>query len=686
MKGFKLLMCMLFLATAGMAQPNLDVLPYWKFYQPNVSHTYHQLMEQTLEQLAERNSRVAAIETAADWEDYRTRLHAQFVEAVGAFPERTPLEARITSTVEVDGVIAENLLYQSMPGYYVSATFFKKKALSGEQLPVIVYASGHSELAYRNADYQHMILNYVKKGFAVLAFDPVGQGERIQYRHADGRPAMGPTHDHSYSGSKSFLLGHSPARYFIWDGIRAIDYLETRTDVDMNRLGIAGRSGGGTQSAYIAAVDDRVVAAAPECYITTYELLLKSRGPQDAEQILLGGIEKGIDIPDLLHMRAPKPTLVVATTNDIFSIQGTHDIATELTQLYQMLGKGNDFLMVEDNAGHESTRLNREACYRFFAMHLDNPCELHDEPVTLFSKEQLYATATGDVFELPGSKKLEEIIAEESWTVPSTVSVEQLAKVLNYTPAEQGGEAIFSGTVIKLNYQVDKYLVKTQSDDNIPTLVYRTLDQKPTAVALLLDDKGKAADSTLILNLLDKYGCVVSADLSGIGELKGYYNWQGDAYVQETPLNLWFLALLSGQTLTQYRMAEIDALVHFVGKYFAYQNIVGVASGATTTDMLYWTTVNPQKLDSITLLAPLISFKDIVEVENYQTAYLLGAPGGVLQTYDLPDLVKRHPRGRIRLVNPVGADGEPLTRDVAIFGNRFLPESLVFVPDVKDAL
>src|SRR5690606_12955376 len=113
-----------------------------------------------------------------------------------------------------------------------------------------------------------------------------------QYRDRKGKSS--PTQDHSYSGTFPFIAGSSPANYFIWDGIRAIDYLISRPEVDASRLGITGRSGGGTQTAYIAALDDRILAAAPECFITTTDKLWQSNGPQDAEQNLVKFLNLGL--------------------------------------------------------------------------------------------------------------------------------------------------------------------------------------------------------------------------------------------------------------------------------------------------------------------------------------------------------------------------------------------------------
>ena len=166
----------------------------------------------------------------------------------------------------------------------------------------------------------------MKKGFIVLTYDPIGQGERLQYFDLEKGESRvgGSTKEHSYVGAQCFIAGNSIARHMIWDGIRGIDYLLTREEVDPKRIGLTGLSGGGTLTSYIAAFDARVHAAAPQCYITSFKRLLESIGPQDGEQNFYHGIARGIDHADLLEVRAPKPALVLATTRDYFRDLGVH--------------------------------------------------------------------------------------------------------------------------------------------------------------------------------------------------------------------------------------------------------------------------------------------------------------------------------------------------------------------------
>src|SRR5690606_23956573 len=312
----------------------------------------------------------------------------------------------------------EKIIFESHPGFYVAAAMFIPQHRQ-EPAPAIIYTSGHHQLGFRNETYQHVILNLVSKGFIVLAYDPLGQGERLQYPDArTGTSTIGsPTKEHSYAGVQTLLWGSSLSDYFIWDGIRAVDYLYTRPEVDKARIGITGRSGGGTQTALIAASDERIYAAGPEAFITNYKRMFQSIGAQDAEQNIYNGIVKGIDHPDFLHVRMPKPNLIITTINDYFSIQGARETFAEVKRSYATLGKSENIQMVEDMGKHESTISNRMAMYAFFQQHLSLPGDSSDMEMELFEAEDLWATPTGQIASSFGGKTIyslhQEYISEK---------------------------------------------------------------------------------------------------------------------------------------------------------------------------------------------------------------------------------------------------------------------------------
>ncbi|HWT83077.1 MAG TPA: acetylxylan esterase, partial [Candidatus Methylomirabilis sp.] len=355
--------------------------------------------------LAGRNALIRSLASAEDWRSRQAEVRATLQRIVGPFPEKTPLNAQVLGRVKKDGYTIERVVFESMPKFYVTACLFIPEP-GGARMPSILNVIGHTDVAFRAPGYQQLILNLVRKGFIVLAVDPAGQGERLQYYDPEqGRSVVGgATAEHSFFGKQCFLTGSSAARYFVWDGIRAIDYLLSRPEVDPDRIGVTGISGGGTQTSYIAALDDRVAAAAPTCYIAGFRRLLESIGPQDAEQNFNGGLRNGLDHADLLEVRAPRPTLVVSTTRDFFSIQGARETYAEAKQAFRLLGAEDNLVMAEDDFEHGYTKITREAIYRFFQQHLRNPGSPMDEEIATLPAVDITVTRTGQVSESLGGE------------------------------------------------------------------------------------------------------------------------------------------------------------------------------------------------------------------------------------------------------------------------------------------
>jgi hypothetical protein len=379
------------------SQDDVNLFDFWEFYTDSENAMYKSSCHLAFKQLQERKETMAQLQTKNDHLLRQETVKKKLLQLVGPLPEKTPLNARVTGVIQKEDYTVEKLIYESLPGYYVTAALFLPQNLKGKA-PAVIYASGHTSNGFRSETYQHIIINLVKKGFVVLAFDPIGQGERLQYYdEKEGKSRFGPTTEHSYPGAQCYISGYSPAKYFIWDGIRSVDYLLTRKEVDPERIGMTGRSGGGTQTAYTAALDDRILAAAPECFITSMEYILKSIGPQDAEQNLVHMISEGLDHADLLEVRAPKPGIMITTTRDFFGIQGARETFGEVKQFYNALEAGEQMGMVEDDDVHASTKKNREAMYAFFQKYLDNPGSPSDQDVEVFNEKELWVTETGQL-------------------------------------------------------------------------------------------------------------------------------------------------------------------------------------------------------------------------------------------------------------------------------------------------
>ncbi|MFH1717258.1 MAG: acetylxylan esterase, partial [Planctomycetota bacterium] len=234
--------------------------------------------------------------------EYQKRLHEQFIEAIGGLPERTPLNPQVTGVVQREGYRVEKVIFESLPRHYVTALLFLPSGQeSNPPYPGVLVPCGHSSNGKAHDAYQTMGALLALTGMAALVFDPIDQGERSQLLSA--LPRLAGTRAHTMLGVSSILLGRNTASFEIWDGMRAIDYLQSRPEVDPARIGCTGNSGGGTQTSYLMALDERIVAAAPSCYITGFERLLDTIGPQDAEQNIYGQIAFGRDHADYLMMR-----------------------------------------------------------------------------------------------------------------------------------------------------------------------------------------------------------------------------------------------------------------------------------------------------------------------------------------------------------------------------------------------
>lgn len=602
--------------------------------------------------LQERSDKVAGINTLSEWKERQEWLKTTLMDVVGPFPEKTPLNPRITGVVERDTYRVENLIYESQPGFYVTASLFIPNDLKEEeQAPAIIFCSGHSEEAYR--PYTNVLVNLVNKGFVVFAFDPIGQGERLGYydEEKDKSIFKWPTWEHSYPGAQVLLTGDSMAKYFIWDGIRAVDYLLTREEVDPARLGIHGRSGGGTQSALIGAFDDRIKAVAPELYITSYTRLFESMGPQDAEQNFPNGIERGLDMADLLAVRAPKPALVGTTTRDMFPIQGSIETVREVSRIYEAYGKPENFGMASADAPHKTTKENREAMYAFFQEVLDNPGDPVDREISGLTAKDLQVTETGQILtSLDGEstfslnlkraeekqKELEDSRKDLDAHFPRVLKA---AKELSgYQEPEAAEAPQFTGRAQREGYTIEKKLVKGQGDYLIPYLVLEPEEASGKGL-IYLHPEGKAVDAEVggDLEKFVKAGFTVLApDLVGTGEL-GPGDYKGDAYIDSTSYNIWFAGMLVGKSIVGIQTSDVIKLKNLFQAENQLEEIYGLAKGEMAPILLHAAAFDDD-LTRIALLEPYSSYFSLVNNRMYESEFLHSTVPGAIGQYDLPDL------------------------------------------------
>jgi cephalosporin-C deacetylase-like acetyl esterase len=676
----------LLLATAGLLaqqppqqQEDLSVLAGWMRFSDAPNALYHHLGEQAFAFLDARRDRVARLNTQSQWRERQEEVTATLNGIVGPLPERTPLNARVTGVVRREGYRFEKVVFESMPNFFVTGALFVPDGVQAKA-PAILYLSGHSASGFRNAPYMTVILNLVKKGFVVFAVDPVGQGERYQYWDPERRASRigEPTLEHSYPGAQCFITGSSLARYMIWDGMRAIDYLVSRPEVDPSRLGVTGRSGGGTQAAYIGAMDPRIKAAAPENYITTFRRLIESRGVQDAEQNFTSGIARAIDVPDLLVARAPRPTLMITTTRDMFSIQGAREARDEVAKAFKAFGADANFLMVEDDAPHASTLKNREALYAFFRKALDLPGPTRDEPVEIMPFEELNVTPTGQlatslkgetifsVNRAEARKRLDEVERLRSRPESHRRAVLASARELSgYRAPGPGTEAVFTGRWQRDGYAVEMYFIQGEGRYVVPFLVFVPGGGGPHPAVIYLHPDGKAADARpggTIEDLVRRGYLVLAPDLVGLGEM-GPGTFQGDASsfkVGSANYNYWFAAIQIGRSLTGIRAGDVVRTVNYLkGRADADVTRLAAVSRGELNAVLLHAAALDESIKQVALVDPLLSWSSIVLNEYYAPRYVLHAVAGSLGRYDLADLACTLAPRKLLALGPVDEMGKP---------------------------
>jgi cephalosporin-C deacetylase-like acetyl esterase len=365
------------------------------------------------QQLQARETEVAAVGSVADAERRKVIVRRKLLDALGGLPDYTgPLNARITGQIQADGYVIEKVIYESLPGYYVTANLYRPNQPG--RYPAVLLQAGHTQEG--KAEPQLLAANLALKGFVSLAFDPMGQGEREQtYSPHLKAPAAGwSSIEHMQAGAQSSLAGEGVGRYFIWDAKRSIDYLISRPDVDPARIGAAGCSGGGALTTFIGALDSRLKAVIPACAPNSYRLLFSGDNPH-AEMTLPQHLARGLDTADFVELAAPTPWMLHATENDFFVPAATRMVYEEALRWYRLYGAEDRIAYFVGPGGHGTPLVSREAMYQWLIRWLKGgKGDSSEQPVKLYANHELLVTRTGRVDDEPGSRKIHQVILE-SW-------------------------------------------------------------------------------------------------------------------------------------------------------------------------------------------------------------------------------------------------------------------------------
>lgn len=323
---------------------------------------------------------LADVQSLDDWKARRDRLGKEAARMLDLdpLPPRTDLKPVITGTVERDGFKVEKLYFQSMPHLYVTANLYLPKGLT-KRAPTILYLCGHSPVVINGVNcgnktaYQRHGIWFARNGYVCLVIDTIDHGEIPGLHHG------------TYSQNQWWWnsRGYTPAAIETWDAIRALDYLETRPEVDSTRIGVTGRSGGGAYTWFLSALDDRVKVMAPVSGMTDLQNYVVD-GAVDGHCDCMFFINTyRWDYPQLAALCAPRPLLLVnCDADNLFPLDGVMRLHEKVKKIYDLYGARASFGLVIAPGGHHDTQDVQVPVFRWFNIHLKGEDPIIDTSAT----------------------------------------------------------------------------------------------------------------------------------------------------------------------------------------------------------------------------------------------------------------------------------------------------------------
>lgn len=630
------------------------------------------LLEEIAKEKENWKTRYETLKSPEQVREYQQQRKVFFRKQLGKMWEKTPLNPKITKTLNkgtsgTDAYRIETILLESVPGFYISgAMFLPDETRFQPPYPGILVVCGHSNEGKEYPPYQQATALAAQHGFAALIIDPIEQGERIQRFDASGKPIALGTTAHNLLGFSSILLGRNTATFEVWDMIRALDYLQSREDVDPQRLGVMGNSGGGTQTSYIMALDDRVKVAVPCCYICgLYDQLTTQPGPQDAEQNIFGQLGFGMDHVDYLIMRAPAPTLVEATTLDFFPIEDTWKAFRNAKRIYDRFGFGENVSILEHDSPHGWDKTLREGAVRWFLRFLANREEPIFEPaeMPLCSPGELWAAPNGKTMEIEGARTTFDLnrdynrellarrVSQWSQKTPEQrrTAVREIiaARTLSEIPAlecERKGEPDFVPPELHAIARMESILFRTeQGRIFLPAILLspKNSSSETSGCEIYLNDAGKAADPGAWADSLKSGKTVLAVDLRGMGETQSVganYFSHGQFGTDGTDF---YLAYLLGKTHLAMRTEDLAALGSWMQKEISVSGETPITLRAegeiSGTIALHAAFLEPDLFSAAELKTEPRNWYDIVH-DGLSPYPITNIVHGALEVYDLCDL------------------------------------------------
>lgn len=609
-----------------------------------------------------RNAAIAKLATEAAIRERQRWVTRTFWMLNGGMPERTPLNARTVGSFEREGYRVEKVVYESQPNFFISANLYIPTK-PRPPFPGVLVQMGHT--LNGKAGYQRICQWLARFGYLVLGFDPMGQGERTYYPGRTlSRSRVGADEEHTRPGRQMLLKGDSSMRMQTWDAVRSLDYLAAHPLVDPARLASTGQSGGGTDTMLLAAVDDRLAAAAVSCGNTENIACANFNPPgstDDAEQDPVGGGPLGFDRWDWLYPLAPKPLLVLASDRDFFGTYSPNYISSgteefgKLKRVYETLGHADRIAWFGTPLPHGLAYDMRIQIYNWLGRWLKGETKIiTEEPdSTMEPDSALFVAPTGSMVQsfhsdTPFSLNRKRRVAKTPAPLETLLALDRPPK----TPIRTLSHASYRDARIEA--------VEFASAPGVWVPAWLFLPRQPDAIkliAVVLEPSGRTSwhEDELYDRLAASGAAVCAPDLRGIGDLTPEFGRHAARNAREHANDeMWsWSSLVFGKPLAGQRVADLLAVVQALR---ARPDLHGkrlfiAARGFPSVPALFAAALEPQ-IDGLYLAGGLVSFQSIVDTEDYNHPFSNFVPNLLLHT-DLPELAASMAPRRVVLAGAV---------------------------------
>lgn len=562
------------------------------------------VLVKSLGDAAEHLARFRPVTTAAEWHTRRPVVERAFREALGlaTLPERTQLNVRVTGRTELSGCVVENVVFESRPGFPVTANLYRALDAAPGQHPAILCPPGHHLSAGKTAtEVQIRSLVLARMGFTVLAYDPIGQGER-----------MVPGNIHHDAGAALLPLGESIAGWMVWDSLRAIDLLVSLADVDPARIGVTGNSGGGLNTFFTSALDDRVRAGAIVGFTFEFANWLKYGGAH-CTCTHLPGIFPTTEWSEIAGLIAPRSVLMIQGEHDrIFPITGARHAGHQTEAIYRLLGLPERARFHElPGQPHAYSAPFRAAVYDWLPRHLGSNGLTAPLPESAFAplppRDRRLLCDPDHAF-MPGAPTVLELARHRALAllgqhpaVPTGEALDSLRRrVAELVASPEVPDGFLTPTFQRLRPTdgpgTQEFSFLSEDGALVPGTIWfpdAATSAVPRRVVIVVSDRGRATmhGTALVDPILGAGRALVSVDLRGRGETLDRY---GPRY--DVNYRLAANQILLGRPLPGRRAFELRRLIDLLAMRpeFTLDDLVVVGLGDESLTVLLTAAVDPR--------------------------------------------------------------------------------------------